>query len=206
MRTTILATAALAMFGCSAPQHTDDTPNQQNPANVNYVGGPYGYTQGSVIQNIQFTGKVDPQGAAGTANYGALTMAPISLASYHNDPNVKFLFISGVARWCAPCNDEQTQVPTIQAKYEPKGVRFLETLIEGQQRGTPATEKDLNFWASFHSLHVGIALDPTDAIHQYADIAAFPLNMLVSTSDMKIQLMQVGEITDLDSTLAQYAP
>jgi hypothetical protein len=197
---------ALAMVGCSAGTHIDDTPNQQNPANVNYVAGPYGYTQGSVIQNIQFVGKVDPDGAAGMANYGALTMAPISLAAYHDDPKVKFLFISGVARWCAPCNAEQADVPAMQAKYEPKGFRFLETLIEGQQRGTPATEKDLNFWASFHSLHVGIALDPTDAIHQYADIAAFPLNVIVSTSDMKIQLMQVGQITNLDSTLAQYTP
>src|SRR5438067_11247638 len=88
MRTTIFATMALAMVGCSAGTHIDDTPNQQNPANVNYVLGPYGYTQGSVIQNIQFVGKVDPQGAAGMANYGALTMSPITLASYHNDPSV----------------------------------------------------------------------------------------------------------------------
>jgi hypothetical protein len=206
MRTSILATMALAIFGCSAPVHTDDTPNQQNPADTNYVPGPYGYSQGSIMQNIQFTGKVDPGGAAGMADYNTMPMAPITLASYHNDPSVKVLFISGVARWCAPCNDEQTQVPTVQAKYEPKGVRFLEALIEGQERGTPATEKDLNFWATFHSLHVAMALDPTDAVHQYADIAAFPLNMIVTTSDMKIQLMQTGEITDLDGTLAQYAP
>jgi hypothetical protein len=206
MRNTILAAMAMAAFGCSSGPHIDNTPNQMNPADTNYPAGPYGYSQGSVIQNIGFSGKIDPGGASGTADYANMPLSPITLASFHNDPTVKVLFISGVARWCAPCNDEQKNVPAAQAMYEPKGVRFLEALIEGQQRGTPATEADLNYWAQAHSLHVGIALDPTDAVHQYADIAAFPLNMIVTTSDMKIQFMQTGEIMNLDSTLAQYAP
>jgi hypothetical protein len=67
--------------------------------------------------------------------------------------------------------------------------------------GAPATESDLNTWQSFHTITVGLGLDPEDKIHQYADIAAFPLNMVVRTSDMQIVHMQVGE-ESLDSVLS----
>jgi hypothetical protein len=91
----------------------------------------------------------------------------------------------------------------VQAKYQPLGARFFEAMIEGwdEQNGTPATSGDIDHWATEHSLHVGIGLDPEDKIHQYADISAFPLNMVVRTSDMTIVYMQTGEV-DLDPILA----
>src|SRR5262249_8157121 len=156
--------------------HTDDTVNQTagggtTAGGANYPSGPYGYVKGSVIENISFSGKLDPAGAAGTATYSALPMAPVSLSDYHADANVKYVVLSGVAGWCPPCNDEQTQVPAMQQKYEPQGVRFLEALIEGYNRTThqAATEDDVNRWADRHKLHVGIAIDPEDKIHAYAD-------------------------------------
>lgn len=208
MKKILVAVVGLVAVGCGGT-HTDPTMNQMNPnqMGLNYPSGPFGYAQGSVIQNIQFSGKIDPAGAAGTNPYTSLPMQPISLAQYYNDPSVKFLYLSGVARWCAPCNDEQNEVSAAQTKYEPKGVRFLEAVIEGGTRGVPATETDIDLWQAVHQLHVGIAIDPTDAIHQYADIAAFPLNMIVRTSDMQIVYMATGELpppNGLDDTLAQF--
>jgi hypothetical protein len=191
MKATLVLAIALGMFGCDAAPKVDDTPNQASQAGT-YPAGPYGYVQGSVIENIKFLGKVDPTGSSA---YDGLPMKDLSMADYHGDSTVKYVVLSGVAGWCAPCNDEQKQVPAMQAMYEPKGFRFFEALIQGYnaRTGAPATEADLNAWAKKHSLPVGLGLDPEDKIHQYADIGAFPLNMVVRTSDMQIVHMQVGE-------------
>jgi hypothetical protein len=204
MRVTIFASLALALIGCGGP-HTDNTPNQMNPSAINYPAGPYGYAQNSIIQNLAFVGKLDPAGAAGTASYDQLPMKPIQLADYYQSATVKYLMISGVAGWCPPCNNEQVDVVTAQQAYEAKGVVFLEALVEGFKFGVASTETDLDHWQANHSLHVGIMLDPNDYIHQYADYAAFPLNMVVSTSDMRIQYMQVGEV-DPNMVLSSIVP
>jgi hypothetical protein len=192
----------VAVAGCS--NGGDPTMNQQDPSAANYPAGPYGYVEGQIIENIKLIGKIDPQGAAGTATYDTLPMQTVSLADYHADATVKFVAISGVAGWCGPCNAEQQFVPNLQATYEPKGVRFFEAMIQGYdaRSGAPATEDDINRWQRNHDIHVGVGLDPEDQIHKFADVAAFPLNMVVSTSDMKIVFMSVGE-QDLDPTLAQ---
>jgi hypothetical protein len=193
MRLSLLATVIFAAVGCGGV-HVDDTMNQQNPELNGYPAGPFGYTIGSVIADLKFIGKADPLGIAGTSTYDTLQIKPMSLNDYHQDASVKLLIMSGVAGWCGPCNDEQTKVPAAQATYEPQGVRFLEAMIEGYKLGTASTEHDLDRWQSNHDLHVGLALDPNDYVHQYADIAAFPLNMAIRTSDMQIVDMQVGEV------------
>ncbi len=196
MRNIVFVVAIGALAGCSSGPKVDDTMNIGGGDQAqNYPAGPYGYVQGSIIENIKFITKEDPAGASGSADYSTLQLQAKSLADYHNDPTVKYLVLSGVAGWCAPCNDEQKNVGTLQAQYQPTGVRFLEAMIQGynEKTGAPATENDLNHWALIHNLHVGLALDPEDKIHQYADIAAFPLNMIVRTSDMNIVHMQVGE-------------
>jgi hypothetical protein len=199
----VLSFASLAVVGCNQPPPVDDTPNQTGTQSANYVPGPYGYVQGSVIENITFEIKEDPAGPGGSATYDTIPFKKVTLADYHNDPTVKYVVMSGVAGWCSPCNDEQKQVPTLQSTYQPLGFRFLEAMIQGynEKTGAPATETDVNRWATIHALHVGIGTDPGDKIHQYADIAAFPLNMVVRTSDMQIVHMQVGE-ESLDPVLS----
>jgi thiol-disulfide isomerase/thioredoxin len=193
---------SLGAFGCSNAPHVDTTPNQMEEGQ-DYPAGPYGYVTGSVMQNIKFLGKNDPAGTAGKMAYSDLALSPISLADYHKDPAVKYVVLSGVAGWCGPCNDEQPSVVAAAAKYEPLGFRFFEALIQGYnaKTGAPATENDLNKWQFAHELHVGIGLDPEDKIHEYADVAAFPLNMVVRTSDMQIVFMKIGEM-DIDPILA----
>lgn len=196
MRNLVLVMAVGALTGCNSGPKVDDTMNIGGGGQAEmYPPGPYGYVQGSVVENIKFIVKEDPAGDKGEADYSALQLQTKTLADYHNDPAVKYLVLSGVAGWCGPCNDEQKQVPALQQTYQPQGFRFLEAMIQGynERTGKPADENDLNHWALIHNLHIGIALDPEDKIHQYADIAAFPLNMVIRTSDMNIVHMQVGE-------------
>jgi hypothetical protein len=203
MRHSFIALVSVFIIsGCAGGPKVDDTPNQMSGA-ANYVPGPYGYAQGSVIENIQFIGKLDPAGHAGTALYEGMPMKEFSLADYHNDTAVKYVVLSGNAGWCKPCNDEQAFVPGWQQEFEPKGFRFLEALVQGYnaRTGAPATEADIDRWQKAHDLHVAIGLDPQSVMFKYADVAAFPLNMIVRTSDMQIVYMQVG-LQNLEDTLA----
>ncbi len=199
------AVGLLGACGGSTAKLVDTTMNQTGDKSSaqKYPTGPFGYAQGSIIENISFLGKVDPAGASGTGNYSSLALQTVSLGDFYNDATVKFVMMSGVAGWCGPCNQEQSQVPAAQKTYEPMGVKFFEAMIQGydESTGIPATEADLDKWQQLHKLHVGIGMDPEDKIHAYADIAAFPLNMVVRTSDMKIVFMQTGEV-DVATILA----
>ncbi len=48
----------------------------------------------------------------------------------------------------------------------------------------------LKKWADKHGLHVAIALEPYGKIFQFADASAFPVNMFIRVSDMKIVFMR----------------
>jgi hypothetical protein len=192
MRTSALASLVLSaglLGACQNPSRVDDTPNQTNQAEM-YPAGPYGYSPNTVIANLHFVGKQDVP--TGNAVYSTMAMKPISLSDYYNDPNVKWLVLSGVARWCGPCNNEQSEVPSVSQQYYSKGVRFLEAIIEGQTPGVSSTETDLNAWQSDHGLHVGLVIDPNDYIHEYANLAEFPLNVVIDTSQMRIKDMTLG--------------
>src|SRR4051794_34905652 len=102
MRIGLSLLVVLGAFGCSSGPKIDNTPNQENPQS-DYPPGPYGYVQGSTMENITFVGKADPAGAKGEASYASLAMASVSLADFHRDPTVKYVVLSGVARWCGPC-------------------------------------------------------------------------------------------------------
>jgi hypothetical protein len=192
MRAVLIASFALAAIGCGAP--VDDTKNRTVIPGLAYPEGPFGYELSKIIENIGFIGKVDPDGAKGSAGYGGLPLQPFTLADLHNDPSVKLIALSGVAGWCGPCNDEQGEIPELSAKYWDQGVRYVEALMQGFniRTGAPATEADLNKWADKHGLHVAIALEPYGKIFQFADASAFPVNMFIRTSDMKIVFMRVG--------------
>jgi thiol-disulfide isomerase/thioredoxin len=192
MRKVILA--SLLLVGCVAaedPMNRGMLPTD----NVNYPLGPYGYAKKSVMANISFLAKTDPDGAVGVANYAGLEPQYISMADYHNDPNVGWLVLTGAAGWCGPCREEARTLPTVSKKWEPMGVRFLTVLIQGfdQANQTPATMGDVDRWQQLTKGHVAIGLDPNDNLHEFAsEIASFPLNILVRTADMSIQWTALG--------------
>ncbi len=197
MRHTLLAVLAVGLVGCSEP--VDDTANQMKTGNLDYPSGPFGYTKDQVIPNLKFSGKPKP---SAVGSYDTMPLEQVTLADFYNKPNVKYVMLSGVAGWCYYCNTEQAQVPSMQDKYEAKGVKFLEALVEGydHSKGTPANEDDLNYWGEDHKLGVSLAVDPNSQLAVYGDYAAFPVNIIIRTSDMKIVHQALGA-EDFDKLL-----
>jgi hypothetical protein len=183
-----------ALVGCGGP-HVDNTMNRgMNPA-LNYPKAPYGYAKGSIIAPLTFVGKEDPNGAAGTALYADLQTQTFDFAAIHNDKTIGYLLLSGSAGWCVPCREEAAEIRRISPMWEPKGVKFVTVLIQGfdEANQTPSTVPDIDRWQALLKEHIGIAIDPSDNLHEFADqIASFPLNILVRTYDMAILTQSIG--------------
>jgi thiol-disulfide isomerase/thioredoxin len=199
--------AALVLVGCNAPK---DMTNRGTNNGLTYPAGPYGYGKHAVIANLNFMVKDDPDGVTGSANYAALDPQPVQLADFYNNPDVSWLVLTGAAGWCVPCQEEAHTLPTVSQKWEPMGVRFITVLIQGfdEQNQTPSTMDDVNRWQSIMKSHTAIGTDPNDQLHEFsAEIASFPLNILIRTADMSIQWTELGidpSNPSLDPILSAY--
>jgi thiol-disulfide isomerase/thioredoxin len=199
--------AALLVMGCQ----NSDLSNRGSQNGVNYPPEPYGYKTGTIIANLQFFGKVDPQGATGTATYSDLDAKTFNFSDYYNDPSVSWLVLTGAAGWCGPCKEEASTMPATSTKWEPMGARFITVLIQGfdESTGAPATLADVDLWQQKMGEHIALATDPKDNLHDFADmIASFPLNMIIRTADMSIMYSQIGLAqgeASIDPVLSSFA-
>jgi thiol-disulfide isomerase/thioredoxin len=186
--------------GCGAP--TDPTPNRAPPSNGDYPPGPYGYGEGTIMGNLQFVGK---QSATST-DYSTLPMQALDMADVRKQG--KLILIDGAARWCTPCNRDQPTMKQLHDTYGPQGVVFMEVLVEGGY-GVAATDDDINRWTLQYGLSGIVAIDPSFELAKYAEVTAFPVYMVVRSSTMRVDYMQVEALAAspidsvLDSLLAQ---
>jgi thiol-disulfide isomerase/thioredoxin len=192
----------LVAAGCGAP--TDPTQNRAPPTGSDYPAGPYGYGQGTIMANLNFIGKQSDA----PADYSQLAMQAFTLADVRARPDAKLILIDGAARWCTPCNRDQPTMKMVEANYASKGVVTMEVLVEGGY-GIAATSDDINRWAMQYQLAGIITIDPAYELAKYADLTAFPVYMVVRTSTMRVEYLQVEALAAspiepvLDSLLAQ---
>jgi hypothetical protein len=96
------------------------------------------------------------------------------------------------ATWCGPCNAEAANVlPGEYAELKPQGAHFLTVLIDGPQPGTAAKIVDIFNWASAYDVNYSIVVDPEAKVMPLYE-AAFPGNMLIRTSDMRLIIRVAG--------------
>jgi hypothetical protein len=200
----------LALTGCTV-EETQQLPDENAPAfdegqgqepapeptdTISYPG-PQGYTVGSIIKNFALYG---------FANHGA-TPAPteVQLSHFYNPtgsdvfppgskygegtPKPKAIVLMMSAVWCGPCNDEANLfLPVVVPQYAPEAV-FVATLIDGPQGGVAATLLDVENWAVKYQdakdVFYPLVNDPKSQIMQVFE-PAFPGNMIIRTSDMRI--------------------
>jgi hypothetical protein len=171
-----------------------------------YPEGPFGFAEGSILPNLEFLGFPDfvhrgaelritklsdfynPTGAEvfgeELAYYGDGQVVPRNLEGLPMKPRAIVMLISSV--WCGPCRTEAANVlPGEYAEWKPQGGHFLAILIDGQDPGTPATVDELSTWASTYNTSYTMAMDPSNHVMAFYE-PAFPGNIIIRTSDMKI--------------------
>ena len=197
----------LALAGCTGTSDTEDGSGSvapafpegtgQQPAGAKaYPEGPYGVSKGSIIANYKFVGYANSL----LANQ---LLQPIELADFYNptkdgkyeagsvmgegNAKPKALEIDIASVWCGPCNYEAASVlPGIYSKYKPLGGEILLQLADGSQVGKAATTKSLFNWTTKYDVNYPATIDPTYKLSALFDQDAFPQNMIIDTSTMRI--------------------
>jgi len=176
-----------------------------------YPCGPYGVVIGQTIDNLKLLGQKDDN-MNGTPTDDPVR--PIQLSDYYQDPKVKVLAILVAAEWCVPCQMEQPELITSWKNYQAKnaGVAYLEAIIEDRNHA-PADMTTVDRWANHmwgmppQLIPFDMAADPNVVLGPYYNIAAFPMQMVITTKDMQIQWQNNGYSpgaleTQIDSLLA----
>jgi hypothetical protein len=165
-------------------------------AKPDYPPGPYGIGLQSTVRDFQFVGYTRP-------GVDRADLELISLADFYNptgtevfpddgrawagQPKPKALAVSVAAYWCAPCKQEwRVDVPEKQAELGPLGGEFLLLLSDGNDGGVPPVLNELNSWVSTFQVTAPATMDPTLEFQSVWASDAFPQNVLIRTSDMKI--------------------
>lgn len=156
-----------------------------------YPCGPYGRTQGQVIENLalpvqsdtNMNGVIDAMDTVRTAHF----------SDYFQSQGVKALFVGVAAGWCEPCKMEQPDLVALYNSYGGKAgkVAFLEAIIEKPDR-SPADTGFVDAWAGNYKIPFDMASDPNAILAPYYNTATFPMQMVISTKDMKITWQQNG--------------
>jgi thiol-disulfide isomerase/thioredoxin len=149
-----------------------------------YPCGPYGYQPGSVIDNLELPARPD---ANGDGNFENDPVVAVKLSQYFQDKNIQVLLMTGSAEWCQPCRMEQPELKDLYEEYKAAGghLAVLETIIQ-DKAGNPSDITVADRWRNDFTLPFTVAADPAVVLSPYYDINAFPMNMVIRTSDMKI--------------------
>jgi hypothetical protein len=172
----------------------------QAPEPQDAYPGPYGIGIGSVINDYNFMGypRASPPGSKlqliQLADFynpsGMETFAPGS--PYGEGRKPKALALIGGAKWCTPSNVQaSTELPSRHSGLAPLG-QFLFLLEDGSQHGTPATQAELDDWATRYHVDYPLAIDPRYTLKALTDVEAWPAYLIIRTRDMKIIRSVVG--------------
>jgi thiol-disulfide isomerase/thioredoxin len=197
----LLVAACGGVVAPDAPSETKNTPS----TNAEYPSGPYGYVTGTVVDNLQMVGRIDDDANLTPTND---PIRLIKLSDYYQKRDkVKVLVVMVAAEWCGPCRAEQAGVIEMYNQYKEAnmGVEFLEAIVQDKNY-KPADMATADRWANSKWIEAypytttgkgaiipfPITADPTVALGPYYDVAAFPMQFIIRTSDMQIMWQNNG--------------
>jgi thiol-disulfide isomerase/thioredoxin len=212
---------SLALIGALAACDVDEVPTDSGPgidagepgdaARPEYPSGPYGTTIGSTTQNVTLMGyrahhdrNTDP------------SWEQIQLDDYY-DPlenrgfyggSLKLMVVDIGAVWCPPCRLETAWLESPCKAYETKGLVCYSAVLEGENRGQPATQTDADTWRELQSDGAPavpiVVADPEGNWLPYTQ-NSFPTNIFVDLKTMKIIDQVIGsDLTQLQTKMQKY--
>ncbi len=164
-----------------------------------YPCGPFGYQTGSIIENLTLVARVR------AGEYGATDADPVStiaLSKYFQDKNIYVLLMTASAEWCSPCRAEQGPLREMYLQYKAAGghLAILESIVQDVE-GNPSNIEVADRWRKEFNLPFDLAADPASVLAPYYDVSAFPMNMVIRTSDMKIMYQSNGSGEAIESQI-----
>ena len=231
MKTSFIATGScaltLAVLACGEPQQQGNfggiepgTPPagscDQNPKGDCYpvddlgTNPRQGKTAGQRIRNLQFFGYKNV--APATKTDPSTEPQRVSLAEFYDPTGTEFklIHIIGASNWCGPCNYETELIAArVAAELAPRGVVFLEALIDGPKPGIGATKEILQNWIRgpreddsgrvyTTALNFTVMLDPDqNALGSFFRANSVPFNLDIDARSMEILTASQGAPPDI---------
>jgi hypothetical protein len=202
------------------PGFTDTTGESPRSA-APYPPGPYGIGVGSVIADHDFIGYPNPK--ADNAQQKTIrfsdfynphafdkSYAPASPAQDDRlfpadsgyamagmaKPTVLLIDVASI--WCAPCNQEaKTILPPKHAAYAACGGEFLLDLHDSNNPAIAATLKNLTNWTTAYKVDYPSVIDPSYKLDDLFSAQAYPNNIIIDTTTMKIVQSLAGEVVPM---------
>ena len=211
----ILALLAVAAAACTDVEVAPFPAGQgQKKTAVAYPAGPYGVTQGTVINNFAFSGFYAP-----ATNADPTSLQPINLGDFYNPSGMDaypasspyaanapnglkptVIVIDIGASWCSPCQHEaQFTLPPQYAMFHPQGAEFLMVLADGPTIGISASGNDLKNWTTKFKTTWPSGVDPDRKFVSMfgTGSSAYPINIMIDARTMKVIDVKQGEADQL---------
>jgi hypothetical protein len=194
--------AGLVVLGCGSnapelpPELIDAIGRSGERDAGNYPPGPYGTTEGGILENDCFEGWRDPK----AANFAPAALESICFSDFY-DPtgeNIEILLVNTGALWCVACKTEwggSATRPSLLEHHDAlsdAGFRVLGLFFQDAARN-PASVQNIVDWAKTFDIDVPFGRDPDFLMGNYADANLQPFNMLVDARTMKILLQLEGD-------------
>ena len=144
-----------------------------------YPGGPYASDENAlnkVLPDLTFT---TPEGE------------PQSFSDLRNAGDKTLLLISTTAGWCTACIEEQPKLEGFYQKYGCAGLEVLVAIFE-DLNFNPAQAANAKEWQTQYGLSFPVVADTDNALGEFYDTGAAPLNMLVDLCTMEVLYSGVG--------------
>lgn len=129
------------------------------------------------------------------------------LSELYKHPQIKIVLISVHAGWCGPCMSQAKGLEAFYQKYKDKGFLIWNILIEDTRRGGGQVPQS---YCESHVRKYGFTFpllkDPgAKVMGKIFDRNATPLNMIISTKEMKIVYKKAGSLPSrLEGIVASY--
>jgi thiol-disulfide isomerase/thioredoxin len=166
-----------------------------------YPPPPYGFRAGRVIEDLSFQGQHDTNADGKITS--ADTVSTISLHDYFQNSNIQVLVIVALAEWCGPCKMEAPGLKTLYQQYQSAGghVAFLDAVLQNTS-SLPATIANVDQWGNAYSVPYDMVQDGANQLGPYFVQQAFPMQMVIRTSDMQIWWQNAGaDVTELQAQI-----
>jgi hypothetical protein len=193
-----------------------------------YPGCPYGVNRGGVFPDFFLGGGYWNPSTTPTSDLtlpipGGQTLPDMSMA-FHQlyCSGFKYAFVDISAVWCPHCNDEAATLPGWNAttksyawdpaaqtgwavKWLPMGGVIFSLLEQGEDQANAATPTDLTTWVTKYNINYPMAIDPQENIVSGVQLEAWPANIIIDLSDMKVVDAVFGNVpqflTEFDNLL-----
>ena len=146
---------------------------------LSYPSGPYASGEnvdGKVLPDLTFT---TPEGES------------LSFSDLRNAGDKTLMLISTTAGWCTACIEEQPKLKGFYNKYGCDGLEVLVAMFE-DLNFNPAEAANAKEWQLQYGLSFPVVADTANALGDFYDTGAAPLNMIVDLCTMEVLYSGVG--------------